>query len=90
MTHPCEVGLIKMQTQISRYAQLFHFSVVKNRDELVRIIFVEHLFSVSVKKLNFINYSQNALNSQATESFSHAQSISFIKKKKELMIFHHF
>jgi len=36
--HPCEAGLIKTQTQISRYptntSQLFHFSDVKNRDEL--------------------------------------------------------
>jgi len=35
--HPCEDGLTKTQSQISRYAtttpQLFHFSDVKIRDE---------------------------------------------------------
>jgi len=40
--HPCEAGLTKKQSQISRYAtttpQLFYFSDVKNRDELTRIV----------------------------------------------------
>ena len=37
--HSCKAGLIKTQIQTSRYAannplQLFHFSDIKNRDEL--------------------------------------------------------
>ena len=64
--HSCEAGITKTQTQISRYAtntfQLFHFSDVKNRNELARMVAVEHLSFSFGKKLGFINYCKNALN----------------------------
>ena len=60
----------KTQTKISRYTtntpQLFHFSDTKNRDELTKMVSVEHLSFSFGKKLSFINYYQNALNSQVT------------------------
>ena len=44
---------------------------------------VEHLSFSSSEKLNFINYYQNAFNSQV-RLLSHVESIRFIKRKKEV------
>ena len=83
-----------MQIQISRYAtntsQLFHFSDVKNRDELVRMVVVDHLPFSFDKKLSFINYYKNALNPQATKVLRITLTCALhklIKKKKNYKIF---
>ena len=47
-------------------SQLFHFSDVKNRDDLARMVVVEHLSFSFGEKLGFINYCKNVLNPQAT------------------------
>ena len=57
--HPYEAGLTKTQSQISKYAinnppQVFHYSDVRNRDELARMVVVEHLSFSFSKTLGFI------------------------------------
>ena len=59
----------KWQTQIVRYAspntKLFHYFNANNREELARMIFVEHLSFSFGKKVDFVNYCQQVLKSFA-------------------------
>ena len=61
-THPTEAAKSKAkgQTQISRYAsandQLFRYSDANNREELARMVAVEHLPFNFGEKVGFINY----------------------------------
>ena len=70
-THPTEAAKSKAkgQTQISRYAsandQLFRYSNANNREELARMVAVEHLSFNFGEKVGFINYYQKALNPSA-------------------------
>ena len=56
----------KVQTQIVRYTspntQLFRYFDTNNREELARMIAVEHLHFSFDEKVDFVNYCQRALN----------------------------
>ena len=70
-THPTEVAKPKAkgQAQISKYAsandQLFRYSDANNREELARMVAVEHLSFNFSEKVGFVNYCQKALNPSA-------------------------
>ena len=57
---------VKGQMQIFKYAssinQLFHFSDVNNKEELARMITIEHLPFNFGEKVGFLNYCQKILN----------------------------
>lgn len=69
--HPTEAEAAKApsQTQISRYAtssnQLFHYTDANNREELARMVAVEHLSFSFGEKIGFIGYCHKALNPAA-------------------------
>ena len=66
--HPTEIAKSKAkgQTQISRYispnTQLLSYSITNNREELARMVFIEHLPFNFGEKVGFLNYCQRALN----------------------------
>ena len=53
---------VKGQTQISRYispnTQLLSYSITNNREELARMVFIEHLPFNFGEKVGFLNYCQ--------------------------------
>ena len=67
-THPTEAAKSKAKslTQISKYAsandQLFRYSNANNREELARVVAVEHLPFNFDEKVGFVNYCQKTLN----------------------------
>ena len=69
--HPTETGISRSQTQITGYetspnpTSLFRYSDEKNREELAKLVSVEHLAFNFGEKLNFVTYCQNALNPAA-------------------------
>ena len=69
-THPIEATKSKAngQTQISRYAsandQLFRYSDANNREELARMVAVEHLLFNFGEKVSFVNYCQKNIKSK--------------------------
>ncbi|KAK3193278.1 hypothetical protein Dsin_024588 [Dipteronia sinensis] len=68
-SHPDAHAKSSSQSQIPRYAtpnqQLFKYSDVKNREELARMVAVEHLPFSFGEKVGFNNYCQRALNPAA-------------------------
>jgi hypothetical protein len=59
--------MIKL-TQISRYVTshpLFQYSDKKNKEELAKMVSMEHLSFSFGEKVGFVNYCQNALNPSA-------------------------
>ena len=70
-THPTKAAKSKAkgQTQIFKYAsandQLFRYSDANNREELARMVAIEHLPFNFGEKVSFVNYCQKTLNSSA-------------------------
>ncbi|KAK2644703.1 hypothetical protein Ddye_019898 [Dipteronia dyeriana] len=67
--HPAEFAKGNAQSQISRFStrdtQLFKYSDQANREELVRMVAVEHLPFSFGEKVGFIKYCHKALNHAA-------------------------
>ena len=93
--HPTEVARSRsrVQTQIPRCVslntQLFCYFDANNREELTRIVVVEHLSFSFGKKVDFVNYCQRVLNPIVCRvpRTIFTCIIFFIKKKKDLIIF---
>ena len=93
--HPTEAAKSKAkgQAQISRYAsannQLFRYSDANNREELARMIAVEHLPFNFGEKVGFVNYCQKALNPSACRvprtTLTRTLFSLYKKSKKELI-----
>ena len=66
--HPQELGIDNKQTQITGFAtsnlSLFRFSEERHRNELAKMIAIEHLSFSFGEKLGFKKYCQNSLNPQ--------------------------
>ncbi|KAK3189036.1 hypothetical protein Dsin_028597 [Dipteronia sinensis] len=94
-SHPDAQAKSSSQSQIPRYAtpnqQLFKYSDAKNREELARIVAVEHLPFSFGEKVGFNNYCQRALNPAACRvprtTLTEALENIYEKEKKMLEIF---
>ena len=64
--HPDAITRTRSQSQIPRYAtpnqQLFRYTDEQNREELARMVAVEHLSFSFDERVGFINYCRRALN----------------------------
>ncbi|KAK3199172.1 hypothetical protein Dsin_022587 [Dipteronia sinensis] len=94
-SHPDAQAKSSSQSQIPRYAthnqQLFKYSDAKNREELARMVAVEHLPFSFGEKVGFNNYCQRALNPAACRvprtTLTEALENIYEKEKKMLEIF---
>jgi hypothetical protein len=91
--HPDKIGYDKTQTQISGYATsrphpLFQYSDKKNKEELAKMVSMEHLSFSFGEKVGFVNYCQNALNPSAKRiprnTLKREIYVQYKKGKKEL------